>query len=220
MELIEVDTRLAYETVREKIVSLALVPGALLNEQALAQEIQTGVEPVREALRLLAYDGLVILTPRHGIYVADINLTDLEQLSEIRLTLEPLCARLAAMRCGQDEWTVLEALRAQQLAADPQDSQRLLDIDHKFHQTLTRAAGNKYLARSLDHLFGLSQRLWTVVLSKLDFLSDAVGDHLEMMEAIQHQNADQAEKIMCRHVKAFHDRVHHILQAGEGMENR
>lgn len=50
MELVEVDTRLAYETVREKIVSLALAPGALLNEQALAQEIQTGVEPVREEI--------------------------------------------------------------------------------------------------------------------------------------------------------------------------
>jgi len=215
MELVEVDTRLAYETVREKIVSLALAPGALLNEQALAQEIQTGVEPVREALRLLVYDGLVTFTPRHGIYVADINLTDLEQLSEIRLTLEPLCARLAALRCGQDEWTVLEALRAQQLAADPQDSQRLLDIDHKFHQALTRAAGNKYLARSLDLLFGLSQRLWTVVLPKLDFLSDAVAEHLEMMDAIRHQDADQAEKLMYRHVKTFYDRVRRILQTGK-----
>lgn len=215
MELVEVDTRLAYETVREKIVSLALAPGALLNEQALAQEIQTGVEPVREALRLLAYDDLVILTPRHGLYVADINLPDLDQLSEIRLTLEPLCARLAAMRCGQDEWAVLEALRAQQLAADPQDSQRLLAIDHKFHQALTRAAGNKYLRRSLEHLFGLSQRLWAMVLPKLDFLSDAVAEHLEMMDAIQHQDADQAEKLMYRHVKAFYDRVRRILQTGK-----
>jgi DNA-binding GntR family transcriptional regulator len=215
MELVEVDTRRAYDTVRAKIIRLALAPGALLNEQALAEEIKTGAGAVREALRLLVYDELVTVTPRHGLYVADINLPDLEQLSEIRLTLEPLCARLAALRCGRDEWAVLEALRAQQLGTDPRDSQRLLDIDHKFHQALTRAARNKYLARSLEHLFGLSQRLWTVVLPKLDFLSAAVGEHLEMMDAIQHQDGDQAEKIMYRHVKAFYDRVRRILQSGE-----
>jgi DNA-binding GntR family transcriptional regulator len=211
MDLTEVDTRHAYEYVREKIITLALAPGTLLNEQALAEASASGVGPVREALQWLAYEGLVVITPRHGLYVAEINRADLEQLGEIRLTLEPLCARLAAQRCDQDDWAVLVALRQQQLAADPSNSERMLDFDHKFHQALVRAARNKYLARSLDHLLGLSRRLWHVALPQLDFLSDAVAEHLSIMEAIRAKDADRAEAIMGAHVKAFHDRVRRLL---------
>jgi len=215
MELVEIDTRHAYEHIREKIITLELAPGTLLNEQALAEEIESGVAPVREALKLLTYDELVVVTPRHGLYVSDINLPDLEQLSEMRLTLEPLCAKLAAQRSDPDDWTILEALRKQQLATDPQDSKQLLGIDHKFHQALIRAARNKYLARSLEHFFGLSQRLWYMALPKLDSLPGAVAEHVEMMEAIRQKDADHAEQIMYRHVKTFYDRVRSILQAAD-----
>jgi DNA-binding GntR family transcriptional regulator len=211
MDLTDVDTRHAYEHVREKIITLALAPGTLLNEQVLAEAIAGGVGSVREALKWLAYEGLVEITARHGLYAAEINRADLEQLGEIRLTLEPLCARLAAQRCDQDDWAVLMALRRQQLAADPADREHMLAIDHKFHQALVRAARNKYLARSLNHLFGLSRRLWYVALPQLDFLSDAVAEHLKIMEAIQAKDADRAEAIMSVHVKTFHDRVRRLL---------
>jgi len=214
MDLVEVDTRHAYDVLREKIITLALAPGALLNEQALAREIRTGAAPVREALKLLAYDELVVVTPRHGLYVAGINLPDLEQLSEMRLRLEPFCARLAARRWDQDDWAVMEALRNEQLATDPRDNQRLLEIDHKFHQALIRAARNKYLARNLEYLFGLSLRLWYLALPKLDFLPGAVAEHLEMLDAIRQKDADQAEKIMHHHVASFYDRVRSHLQTG------
>jgi DNA-binding GntR family transcriptional regulator len=147
--------------------------------------------------------------------VSDINLPDLEQLSEMRLTLEPLCAKLAAQRSDPDDWTILEALRKEQLATDPKDSKLLLDIDHKFHQALIRAARNKYLARSLEHFFGLSQRLWYMALPKLDFLPGAVAEHVEMMEAIRQKDADRAEQIMYRHVKTFYDRVRSLLEAAD-----
>ena len=65
---------------------LKLTPGAPINEQQLAEELEMGVAPVREALRLLAHENLVHITPRHGLYVADVNVPDLEQFSEIRLS--------------------------------------------------------------------------------------------------------------------------------------
>ena len=213
MELVEVHTQYAYDHIREKIITLALAPGALLNEQELAETLNTGVGSVREALKLLAHDELVHITPHHGLYVADINLADLEQLSEMRLTLEPFCAGLAARRAGPDDLAVLEALRKEQLATGSEDSRRLLEIDHKFHQALIRAAKNKYLARSLEHFFGLSQRLWYLTLPRLDFLSGAVAEHLELVQAIREQEADQAERIMYHHVKAFYDRVRELLQS-------
>jgi len=211
MQFVQADTQRAYEQVREKIVTLKLEPGALINEQHLAKELDMGTAPVREALKLLVHDDLVVVTRRHGLYVADINIPDLEQLSEVRLSLESLCARLAAQRAGSDDLSVLEALRQQQAAIPADDSPRLFDLDQKFHRALVQAANNKYLARILEHLFGLSKRLWYMALPSMDFLPAFVAEHLDLIEAIKSKDADRAEQIMHHHVKGFYDRVREVL---------
>jgi DNA-binding GntR family transcriptional regulator len=213
MELVDIDTRHAYDRIRAAIITLELPPGKLVNEQALADSLDMGAVPVREALKLLAHDELIVITPRHGLYVADINLPDLEQLSEVRLTLEPLCAELAAMRATADDLTVLEALRQEQADTAGDDSRRLLDVDHKFHQAIVRAAKNKHLIRILEHLFGLSQRMWYMALPQLDILPTAVAEHLQLVESIKNRDAAQASRIMHDHVKAFYDRVRSVLNA-------
>ena len=81
MELERVDTKRAYERIRERITTLELEPGSVINEQTLAEGLDMGLTPVREALKLLAHDNLVVITPRHGLYVADVNVPDLQQLS-------------------------------------------------------------------------------------------------------------------------------------------
>ena len=213
MELVDVDTRHAYDRIRETIITLQLAPGTLVNEQKLADDLHMGAGPVREALKLLAHDELIVITPRHGLYVANIDLPDLEQISEVRLTLEPMCAGLAAQRATTDDLTVLEALREQQAATEPGDNRRLLDVDHKFHQAIVRAAKNKYLVRTLEHLFGLSQRLWYLALPQLDMLPGAVAEHLNLVESIKSKDADLARKIMYDHISEFYDRVRHILNS-------
>lgn len=215
MELVRVDTQRAYELIREKITTLELAPGAPVNEQHLAEELDMGLVPVREALKLLAHDDLVVITPRHGLYVADVSISDLEQISEMRISLESLCARLAAQRATPDDLVVLEALRQEQATISPEDSRRLFDFDHRFHQAIARAAHNRYLARTLDHFFGLSQRLWYLALPHMGFLPAAVEKHLDLVEAIKAGDADQAEQIMCGHVQDFYDKVREVLRAEE-----
>jgi DNA-binding GntR family transcriptional regulator len=212
MELIAVDTQEAYTRIREAIVTLALNPGSLLDEQKLADALHLGGTPVREALKLLVHDGLVILTPRHGLYVADISLADLEQISEVRQVLEPFCAELAAQRATPDDLSVLEALRNEHAAISGDDRRRLLDVDHKFHQAVVRAAANGHLVRVMEHLFGLSQRLWYLALPQLDMLPSAVAEHLELLTAIQRRDAERARRIMHAHVKDFYDRVRSLLE--------
>lgn len=217
MEMVRVDTQRAYDLLWEKITTLALAPGALINEQHLAGELDLSLAAVLEALKLLAHDGLVVVSARHGMYVADINAPDLEQLSEMRLYLEGLCARMAAERATPDDLAVLEALRQETAALhrksplSEDDTRRLFEIDHKFHQAIARAARNRYMARTLDQFFGLSQRLWYLALPHLDFLSSAVDEHLQLVEAIKTGQADQAEAIMRRHVQGFYDKVRDIL---------
>jgi DNA-binding GntR family transcriptional regulator len=211
MELERVDTKRAYELIRERITTLALPPGTPLNEQALAAELGMALVPVREALKLLAHDNLVVISPRHGLYVSDVNIPDLEQLSEMRLALEGLSARLAAQRATPDDLVVLEALRAEQASTPAEDSQRLFAVDHKFHQAIARAARNRYLADTLERTFTLSMRLWYLALPKLGSLTGSVEQHLELVEAIKNGDADRAEQIMREHVQDFYDAVRIIL---------
>jgi DNA-binding GntR family transcriptional regulator len=212
MKWVEVDTQQAYERIRKKITTLALVPGSLINEQRLSEELDLDTTPVREALKMLIHDDLVFITQRHGLYVADINIPDLEQLSEMRISLESFCARLAALRADSDDLHVFEALQLEQAKISSENSHLLLDLDHKFHKALVRAAGNKYLTRTLDHFFDLSQRLWYVAMPHLDFLSASVAEHLDLVEALKKKDADRAEQIMRDHVKKFYDRVRVVLE--------
>ena len=211
MELERVDTKRAYDLIRERITTLDLAPGSIIDEQSLAGELDMGLVPVREALKLLVHDSLVVITPRHGLYVADVNVPDLEQLSELRLTLEGLSARLAAQRATEDDIVILEALRQEQASTPPEDRRRLFDIDHKFHQAVSRAAHNKYMADSLERLFGLSQRLWYLALPKLGFLPGSVEQHLGLVKAIKDGDGDEAERIMRAHVGQFYAQVREVL---------
>ncbi len=218
MELERIDTKRAYDLIRERITTLQLAPGEVIDEQELAASLDMGLVPVREALKLLVHDGLVLITPRHGILVSDLNIPDLDQLSEMRLALEGLSARLAAQRATADELVVLESLRREQAQTPVDDNHRQFSIDHKFHEAIARAAHNKYLAESLERLFGLSQRLWYLALPHLGFLPTAVEKHVDLVEAIQARDAERAEAIMREHVAEFYDQVRQILAKEESSD--
>jgi DNA-binding GntR family transcriptional regulator len=211
MELMRIDTQRAYQSIWAQITTLQLAPGSLIDESRLAESLHMGLEPVREALRLLAHEQLVVITPRHGLYVADVNTPDLEQLSEMRLTMEGLSARLAAQRATPDDLVVLEALRQEQATIPAEDSRRLFDLDHRFHQAIAQAAHNKYLVDTLERFFGLSQRLWCLALPSLGFLPSAVESNLELVDAIGAGDASRAEQIMRGHVEGFYSKVREVL---------
>lgn len=215
MELVRVDTQKAYEAIHEKITQLELAPGTLIDANRLAHELETGLNPVQEALKLLAHEDLVRITPRHGIYVSEVNAEDLQQISEARLPLERLAARLAAQRATPDDVAVLRALCQEQSDVAAGDARRLFAVDHRFHQAIARAAHNRHLARTLEHFFGLSQRLWYLVLPHLDFLPAAVEEHRQLVQAIEAGSAEEAGEIMADHVQEFYLKVHDVLEGRE-----
>ena len=93
----------AYRELEEMIVTLQLKPATVLSEQALAQRLKIGRTPIREALQRLARDGLVVIMPRRGIMVSEINLRLQLRLLEVRRELERLMASLAAERATPEE---------------------------------------------------------------------------------------------------------------------
>uniref|UniRef100_UPI0015F0CBDF GntR family transcriptional regulator n=1 Tax=Pseudonocardia pini TaxID=2758030 RepID=UPI0015F0CBDF len=86
----------AYAAIRDRLVMLEIRPGDPLNDDRLAAELGTGRTPVREALKRLEGDRLVVAYPRRGTFATAVDITDLSHLSEVRLALEPLAARSAA----------------------------------------------------------------------------------------------------------------------------
>lgn len=211
MELVRIDTQRAYELIREKITSLELSPGSSLDEGKLADELEMGSTPVREALNLLVYDHLVELKAQ-GLFVSTVELPDLQQISEIRMLLEPYCAQEAARYATADDIIVLEALSQEQSQIPPDLPKKLFELDHKFHQAIASAAKNKYLAEILEDFYGYSRRVWFLVLPHLDFLSTAVESHLDMVQAIKEQDTVRAAQIMRYHVQGFYEKVFEVLK--------
>ena len=168
---------------------------------------------VQEALKLLEYEKLIKTDPQYGVYVTNVCLADLEQLSEMRLTLEPLSARLAAQRAIPDDFVVLDSLGQEYADTSLQDHKQLLDLDHRFHQTIAQAARNSYLAETQEHFFGLLQRLWYLILPRLDFLPAAVAQHLDLLAALKAGDADRAAQIMHDHVAGFYQKIRKTLIA-------
>jgi DNA-binding GntR family transcriptional regulator len=173
--------------------------------------MEMGLVPVREALNLLAHDHLVE-TADQGLFVSKVKIPDLQQISEIRILLEPYCAQQAAAHAISDDIVVLEALSHEQSQIPPDQPKRLFDLDHKFHQAIARAAKNNYLAEILEDFYGHSRRVWFLVLPHLDFLSAAVESHVEMVQAIKDHNGKQAAQIMQEHVQGFYEKVFEILK--------
>ena len=211
MELVRIDTQRAYELLREKITSLELAPGSPIDEGKLADELEMGLVPIREALNLLAHDHL-ITTADQGLFVSKVEIPDLKQISEIRVLLEPYCAAQAAIHATSDDIIVLEALSKEQSQIPSDQPKQLFDLDHKFHHAIDRAAKNKYLAEILEDFYGHSRRVWFLVLPHLDFLSTAVESHLELVGAIKDKNSEQAAQIMQEHVQGFYGKVFEILK--------
>jgi DNA-binding GntR family transcriptional regulator len=211
MDLNRVDTERAYHLIREKIITLELPPGSPVDVDQLIKELETAPSSVPEALKLLAHEGLISLPP-DGVFVGEVSLPDLQQLSELRSLLEGFAARSAARRATEDDLAVLNALREEQAQVPREDVRRLFDVDHRFHRAIARAAHNDYLAQVLDRFYGLSLRLWHLAGPEMDVLAGAVDEHLELLTAIQAGEGERAESIMRQHIGGFYD---HVLRAFE-----
>ncbi len=194
----------AYRILKDKIVSLELPPATLLNEAELITTLGLGRTPIREALLRLSLENLVVILPRRGTLVADLNMSDLQKIFEIRLELEVCAARLAANRATPAQITQMEALLIN--AAEiihPHDHHQLITLDHQFHQHVAQAAHNEFLEQTLERLYTHVLRLWYVSLHRVNRLAEAIGEHCDLLAAIKAGDSPRAAEIMRVHVAGF-----------------
>lgn len=205
-------SRQAYERLRDQIVTLQRAPGSLLDEAELMNSLRLGRTPIREGLQRLAGEGLVLIRPRRGIYVANLNLTDLQQIFELRQVLEGYAAALAAERATQADVAALEgALAPLARDQDPSDTQVYIEIDSAFHRALARSAHNSYLEDNLGRMYNLNLRLWYFSLSRIGPMREAIEQHRAVVEAIKCHDIHIAEAAVRKHIRDFQTRVKAIL---------
>jgi len=207
MQLIRVDSQKAYQILWDRITSLELPPGSPLDIADLAEDLALSQASIKEALRLLVHEHLVEAPPR-GLYVAGLEFSDLEKISNIRLNLESLAAQQAARNAQEDDLIILESLCQEEAA----DTRAHFELDQKFHRAIAQAAHNEYLAATLKHFYGLSKRLWFLALPYLDFLPTAVQSHIDLVEAIQEGDEPRAMDIMAGHIEEFYRKITRIIQ--------
>ena len=151
----------AYRILEEMIVTLQLPPSTVLSEQSLAQKLEIGRTPIREALQRLERDGLVAIMPRRGILVSDINLKQQLRLLEVRRELERLIARLAAERATPSECAAFADLANAMLkASNDDDDIAFVRLDRTFNLMVADVARNEFAKRSMGLMNGLSRRFW------------------------------------------------------------
>jgi DNA-binding GntR family transcriptional regulator len=202
----------AYRRLKEKIVRLELPPASLLNEIQLMHELKLGRTPIREALQRLAFENLVVILPRRGTIVADLNLSDLQKTFEVRLELEAQAVRLATQRATAAQIARMEALFA---GADELihsgDHHQLIFLDQEAHRLLAEATHNEFLAEMLERLYTQMLRLWYISLHKVSRLAEAIEEHRDIIAAVKAGDADRAAEIMRAHVAGFHEEFTTVL---------
>ncbi|EWT07219.1 GntR family transcriptional regulator [Intrasporangium chromatireducens Q5-1] len=203
----------AYHVLRDRLVMLDIPPGAPINEGRLASDLGIGRTPIRESLKKLELDHLVVSFPRRGTFATQVDITDLAAISEMRQVLEPLAARRAALMARPQVRSELSA-KAEQIASmgeEPEDKRPLMEYDIDVHRLIYRAAENPHLEETLVRLDNLATRIWCLVLDRLPSVSQHIREHVALLKAIVDRDADRAAELAEIHVTHFETTIRAVL---------
>ena len=202
----------AYEIVRERLVMLDIRPGEPINDDRLAEELGFGRTPVREALKRLERERLVVAYPRRGTFATAVDMTDLADISEIRKQLEPTAAARAARTASPDARARLTAL-ADEIAEidDSEDPREVLRKDVRVHREIYRASGNPHLEDILVSLDAHATRIWCLFLDRLPDVASHVREHVSLLRAIVAGDESTASSHPLAHVAGFEMAIRALL---------
>ena len=202
----------AYVELRDRIVTLGIPPGAPIDEDLLGQQLEMGRTPVREAIKRLALENLVTVFPRRGTFASEINITDLNHISDVRIVLEGHAAYRAAERITPAQRTELEEiLEVLGRSQGSDDLEALMALDARVHRFIYRCTGNPFLEATLTRYFNLSLRIWHLVIDRLPHLFARVHEHDDVLHAIAAGDGTRARSILSEHITTFEHEIRTVL---------
>lgn len=190
-----------FKTLREAILKGNLAPGERLMEIQLANQLGVSRTPIREAIRKLELEGLVIMIPRRGAEVASITEKDLKDVLEVRTSLEELAIGLACERISDEAVEELKAaLKNFKAAINEGDVTKIAESDVAFHDIIFNATDN---ARLIQIVNNLREQMYRY---RLEYLKDYTthdrlySEHEQIVAAIAGRNKEQAKKLIIEHI--------------------
>lgn len=192
---------LVFITLREAILQGKLEPGERLMEIALANQLGVSRTPIREAIRKLEIEGLVINAPRRGAVVAEITIKDLRDVLEVRRNLENLAVKLACEKANEQDIRELKELHRSFISTlKNEDLTEVAQADVKFHDKIYEITDNKRLIQILSNLREQMYRY------RFEYIKDEihrrvlVDEHAMIIEGIENKDVDKAKKYMEIHI--------------------
>jgi len=200
----------AYEEVRKMILGGELKPGATVNQEELAGELQISVTPLREGLRRLEGEGFVTLNAHRTLTINGLSAQELEDVYAMRLLLDPLAVALATQRMTGEQVAVVNRLARAHPRGGPT---AVLAANREFHRAVYAASGNSFLTRTLDQLWSAADRYRLALISEHGSVIPRVdAEHLEIAEAVAARDAATASSLMQRHVGTTLNWIKELLE--------
>lgn len=189
------------ERLRARILAHALAPGSWIDEQAIAAEYGISRTPLREALKVLAAEGLVTMKLRRGAYVTEVSARDLSEVFHLLALLESDAARIVAQHASAAQLAELQALH-EQLEAAVADRDRFFAANERFHMRLLEIADNRWRIQLVHDLRKVMKLNRHHSLFKQGRLEASLKEHRQIMAALKARNGDRVQALMQQHLAA------------------
>jgi DNA-binding GntR family transcriptional regulator len=191
------------ERLRQRIFAHQLPPGAWIDEQALAVDYGISRTPLREALKVLASEGLVTLKPRRGCYVTEISEQDLDDIFPLMAMLEGRCAFEATGKARPEDIQKLEAIHGElERFAQSNQIEKFFVANQEFHLRIQELSGNRWLLQMIQDLRKVLKLTRLHSLTIDGRLQQSLLEHRAIMAAIKAGNPKRAETAMHDHLTA------------------
>lgn len=195
INLVQEDSQvdLAYAQIEELIATLQLPPGHMVSENMLSSLIGLGRTPVREALQQLSREGLVVIMPKRGIVVSEIDVKKQLRLLEVRREIERYLVGAAAKRAEDAEREAFSQLaQSMRIASQDSDGEAFLELDRKFNKLVIKAGRNEYASSVMKLMQGLSRRFWFAHYKRFANLPETALLHAIIAQHIAEGKSEEA----------------------------
>ena len=189
------------ERLRTSIFSHELAPGSWIDEQAIAKEYGISRTPMREAIKILAAEGLITMKMRRGAYVTEVSKSDLSQIFTVLALLEGQACRETALKASEGQLEALDSIHMKlERAAADRDLDQFFAINQSFHDKLQEISNNPWMKRVIDDLRKVLKLQRRDSLSKRGRLESSLVEHRKILSALLARDADLSEKLMKEHL--------------------
>lgn len=190
-----------FNTLRQAILRGELKPGERLMEIQLANKLGVSRTPIREAIRKLELEGLVLMIPRKGAEVAEITEKNMLDVLEVRRALEELAVKLACERITEEEIQELkDAADAFQKILSEKDITKIAEADEAFHDVIFKSTGNDRLIQLLNSLREQMYRYRLEYLKREEYHPQLLEEHQQIIERITSKDQSEAAELIDRHI--------------------